>query len=66
MRGLNKNGNIVELKNKIINFINNDNIKTVNYTKLETYVNSVINIPLEEFLIKYNPSKNHYIKSSLL
>jgi len=66
MRGLNKNGNIVELKNKIINFINNDNIKTVNYTKLETYVNSVINIPLEEFLIKYNPSKNHYIKSSSL
>nr|YP_009912216.1 hypothetical protein [Phallus echinovolvatus]QLD96652.1 hypothetical protein [Phallus echinovolvatus] len=35
-------------------------------TKLETYVNSVINIPLEEFLLKYDPSNNHCIKSSLL
>lgn len=38
----------------------------MNYTKLETYVNSIINIPLEEFLLKYDPSKHNCIKPSSL
>jgi len=54
-----KNPNILELKNKLNISMKKNNI-------LENYVKLIINRPLEEYVLKYEPNKNHFVKSESL
>jgi hypothetical protein len=73
INGLLKNPHIRELKHRIQNFINAENPHASGETEtncinpnLEEYIKSVINVPLENFLLKYDPSKNDFLRSVLL
>ena len=73
IHGLLKNPNIRELKNRIQNFINADKTHASGETEtnginsnLEEYIKSVINVPIQNYLLKYDPSKNDFLKSVLL
>jgi hypothetical protein len=59
---LDKNPNILELKKKLTKFADGRSVSLV----LENYVNSVIDIPLEEHSLRYHPVNNKFVISEPL